>query len=150
MAFFPNFLKERYRLCKQAELRAPFRDDQIPPIKEILEVFRKNNNTWIPYLFLAECDLNLERGIICEESYQICVNKQLRDTLEWISRRVLTTIGIDNYLSIGVYTRIGTSMINKLVYQGVITKGDGMYYHDNLVRNAADLLSAITEEDLPF
>lgn len=148
MAFFPNYLKRRYQLKKQAEMRTPFNEDCIPSVKEILATYRKED-LWDPHLFLSEYDLNTQNNID-DRIYEICRNKKLHDTLWWISKKMLTTIGVDNYLTVGVYMRIGTSMINKLIDDNIISKDFGIYYHDNFVRNATDLISYTLEEDLPF
>lgn len=145
MAFFPSYLRKRYQLKKQAETRTPFHEDCIPSIKEILNSF--NDDMWEPHMFLNEYDLNSTDNV---ELYQICTNYELRKTLQWISNKILSTIGIDNSITVGVYIRISTSMINKLVDDGIITKQFGIYYHDNFVRNATDLMCIVNTEDLPF
>lgn len=148
MAFFPNYLKERYRLEISAKNRTPFPQDCIPSCEEILTIRRKNNELWEPKLFLNE--YNLSEDKIDDAIYQICTNAELRKSLEWISKRILSSFGIDNYLTMDVYVRISTSMLNKLEHDGSITKNLNILYHDNLVRNLADLLSYMNEENLPF
>lgn len=150
MAFFPNYIKRRYQLKKQAETRKAFPQENIPEYSEILNIFRQENILWEPHLFLHSNEILYTDELANDVSYKICTNIELRKVLMWISKRILSTLGIDNYLSINVYIRIGTSMLNNLVEQGCITKSENIYIHDNLVRNVSSLLSELNTENLPF
>jgi hypothetical protein len=146
--FFPNFLKTRYQLKKQAETRAPFPLDQVPTYRELLDIYREEKIDYIPQLFWE--DPNSTDEIAIEAMYKQATCSDLRETQKWICKHTLFTINIDNYLSIGVYTRIATSMLNKLEQEGVISKELNIYYHDNFVKNLAVLNSAMSLEELPF
>ncbi|WP_173431824.1 hypothetical protein [Sharpea azabuensis] len=150
MAFFPNFLKMRYQLEMQAKTRAPFPESCIPKCIDILDHYRKSNTFWFPHLFLNEYNTESTDEIVDDALYEICINEELRKVLKWISKRTISTIGIDNYLSINVYTRIGTSMLNQLVDDELLSKPLNILYHDNFVRNLADLTQEINVESLPF
>jgi hypothetical protein len=150
MAFFPNFLRKRYQLQKVAETRTPFPEENIPSILNLLEILRHDNNLWELHFFMDSCELLTLDEIANDALYQMCINPKLREALQWICNKVLLTIGVDNYLSTAVYTRIGTSMLNKLVDDGIISKELNIFYHDNFVANTASLVSAISVEELPF
>lgn len=149
MAFFPTYLKRRYQLLKQAETHAPFSESLIPNCSEILTILRQNNYAPEPHFFLYSDSLTLDE-ITNEALYEIAINPELRKVQDWIWKRMLSTIGVETYRSIDVYTRIGTSMLNKLVEEGSLSKDLNIYYHDNFVRNTADLLCEISVEELPF
>ena len=62
MAFFPTFLKKRYQLKKQAETRAPFPEENIPSIKELLQILRDENNTYVLHFFMDfYCNFTMSR-----------------------------------------------------------------------------------------
>lgn len=150
MAFFPNYIRRCYQLIKQAETRKAFPQENIPECSEILNEFRQKYSLWEPHLFLHSDEILCTDEFANDVSYKISTNFELYKVLEWISKKILSTLGIDNYLSINVYIRIGTSMLNKLVEQGCITKSENIYIHDNLVRNVSSLLSELNTENLPF
>ena len=146
--YFPNYLIQRYCWLQQAKTRKPFRKDQCPKLSIIVnELF--SNDYEEPHLFMS--DIGQDYDEIAEKaSYEYCINPELRDVFYWITKRIMSTINIDNYLSTNVYIRIGTSMLNKLVENNKLEKELNIYYHDNLVANVASLLSVLNTEDLPF
>lgn len=152
MAFFPNFLKWRYRVIHDAR-RTPIPQDHTVSCEEALKFFQKDENAFTdePYLFLSEYDLvSNENETVSDTSYKIATCPELRKVLSWISKHILYSVGIDYYMTIDVYVRIGSSMLNKLVEDGILTKDLSIIYHDNLVRNLKDLISTMNEESLPF
>ena len=150
MMYFPEHLIEYYKLYKQAGTRSTFPCENLK-IKDILRELRQHDTFWDdPHLFFCDHSHVPLDKIANDAEYEYCINPELRRVMRWISRRVLSTIGIDNYLSTNVFVRIGTSMLNKLVYNGELQKEFGIYYHDNLVSNTNCLLSVINTEDLPF
>lgn len=146
--YFPNCLNLRYIYYNRAAKTTP--KDHIS-IKEILKFFKDipNGLDNEPHLFFCPSDLQFDE-IAKNAEYEYCINPELRKTFAWISRKILSTIGVDNYLSTNVYIRIGTSMLNDLVKRNVISKEFGIYYHDNLIANTNALLSVLNTEDLPF
>lgn len=149
MAYFPNCLIDFYVWREQARTRKPFSRDQVPKLKTIIkELYSKNYNE--PHLFSCDHDPGNFDDIAALASYEYCINPDLRKTMLWISTKILSTVGKDNYLTVNVYIRIATSMINKLVDKNIISKEFGIHYHDNLVANTNALISAINTEDLPF
>lgn len=147
MAFFPNFLKTRYQLRKQAETRAPFPRDLIPHCKEILMF---NQDFFSPYIFADGIDQTERNEIGNDAMYEIAVNGELRNTLRWICKKIFASIIEENWSTTDVYIRIFTSMLNKLVNRNIIPKEFSMYYHINLIKNVNDLRFEIMTEDLPF
>lgn len=145
MAYFPNFVMWAFK-CKQEASRKPLPTNKKISLRDALEDLYKDR-FYEPHLFLNSYH---DEGVADDESYTIAVNPQLRETMLWITKHILTTIGKDTYLTINVYIRIGTSMLNKLVDNGVISKELGIYYHDNMVANTADLISELSLEELPF
>lgn len=148
MAFFPNYLRKRYQLLKQAELRTPFPEDQIPELKELIQIFQHDGIE--PHFFMDTFDLDPTNEIATEVSYKIATDPELRDVLNWICKRTLFYVIVSNYVSINVHIRIGTSMLNKLVESEHISKEMNIYIHDNFVQNLVDLQCAISTEELPF
>ena len=74
--------------------------------------------------------------------------------LTWINKKILyelpNTKGKVDDKYIWVRIRIATSMLNKLVEDGIITKDMSIEYHRRLTSNVRKILSEITVEDLPF
>lgn len=152
MAFFPNFLKWRYCVIHDA-MRTPIPQDHTVSCEEALSFFQKDKNAFIhePHLFLNEYDqISNENGITSDALYKISTSPELRKVLSWISKHILYSVGIDYYITVDVYVRIGSSMLNKLVEDGILTKDLSIAYHDNLIRNLKDLISTMNEESLPF
>ena len=147
MAFFPNYLRMRYRLEMQTKMRKPFPEDQMPKCVDIVQHYC---NDTIPHLFLSTSDPNSLDEIAVNASYQIATSPELRKILTWITRRTMSAIITGNWFSKDIYIRIGTSMLNKLVEEGKLSKDLNMYYHDNLVSNIAALYFEANSEDLPF
>ena len=52
--------------------------------------------------------------------------------------------------TVDVRVRIATSMLNKLVDQGIVPKNVSIAYHKRLTYRTGAILSAILVEDLPF
>lgn len=141
---YSEILKQRYMW------RTHTKRDQLPKLKDIIVLLKPGIlEIGEPHLFWMT-DRNLVDAVSNKYEYEYCINSELRKTMTWITKRIFNTIGIDNYLSIGVYLRIATSMLNKLVDDGVIDKDTNIYYHDNLVRNVYTLISELNTEDLPF
>ena len=152
MAFFPNFLKWRYCVIHDA-MRTPIPQDHTISCEEALSFFQKDKNAFIyePHLFLNEYDqISNENGITSDALYKISTSPEVRKVLSWINKHVLYSVGIDYYITVDVYVRIGSSMLNKLVEDGILTKDLSIAYHDNLIRNLKDLISTMNEESLPF
>ena len=152
MAFFPNFLKWRYCVIHDA-MRTPIPQDHTVSCEEALSFFQKDKNAFIhePHLFLNEYDqISNENGVTSDALYKISTSPELQKVLSWISKHILYSVGIDYYITVDVYVRIGSSMLNKLVEDGILTKDLSIAYHDNLIRNLKDLISTMNEESLPF
>lgn len=82
--------------------------------------------------------------------YEICINPDLRRIVRWVNEKIVLTLGIADYRTIGVRLRIATGMLNKLVHEGKMPKGIGILTHQALVTNLNDEISAINTQDLPF
>ena len=147
---YSDLLKRRYILYKKAK-REWKNHSQAPKLKDIITEFRNNRMLCKtdPYLFWCS-DRDLIDAVMEEYEYEYCINPELRSKMKWATEHILNMIGIDNYITVHVYIRIFTSMLNKLVDEGIISKEVGIYYHDNLVRNTMSLISDLSIEDLPF
>lgn len=82
--------------------------------------------------------------------YEIWRNKRLHDVLVWVNKKITLTLGIADYRTIGVRMRIATGMLNKLMYEGIISEKLNTKIHDNFVTTINGEFSAIETEDLPF
>lgn len=147
---YSDLLTRRYILYKKAK-REWKNHSQTPKLKDIITEFRNNRMLCEtdPYLFWCS-DRDLIDAVMEEYEYEYCINPELRNKMKWATEHILNMIGIDNYITVHVYIRIFTSMLNKLVDEGIISKEIGIYYHDNLVRNTMSLISDLSTEDLPF
>lgn len=79
-----------------------------------------------------------------------CNYSELENIIRWVNERIVFQLDISTYRTIGVRLRIATGMINKLVYDGKITKDLGMRLHYHLVRNISAETTLLCTEDLPF
>ena len=76
--------------------------------------------------------------------------------LTWINKKILYELPNVKYTPgkkgkyIDVRIRIATSMLNKLVDDGIIDKNISIAYHQRLITNVRKILSEINAEDLPF
>ena len=76
--------------------------------------------------------------------------------LTWINKKILYELPNVKYVPdkkgkyIDVRIRIATSMLNKLVDDGIIDKEIGITYHRRLITNVRRILNEINAEDLPF
>lgn len=82
--------------------------------------------------------------------YEICINPDLRQIVEWVNKKLVLQLGIIDYRTIGVRLRIATGMINKLVHEKRLSEKTGMLIHFSLVSNLNREISAINTQDLPF
>lgn len=82
--------------------------------------------------------------------YTISTSKDLRRILAWINKNLVIAAPKLRYETRWVKVRIATDMLNKLVYEGVLTKDLNIEIHSNLVQNVEELASDLYEEDLPF
>lgn len=82
--------------------------------------------------------------------YEIWRNKPLHDILVWVNRKIILTLGIADYRTIGVRMRIATGMLNKIVSEGKLSRKLAFDIHQNFVTTLNGEVSAISTEDLPF
>ena len=82
--------------------------------------------------------------------YEIWRNERLHDILVWVNEKIVLTLGIATYQTIGTRMRIAVAMMNKLVYEGVLSEkiADRIYSH--FISSLNREISAINTEDLPF
>lgn len=85
-----------------------------------------------------------------EVLYEIWRNDSLLDLLRWVNKKIVLTLGVADYRTIGVRMRIATGMLNKLVYEDKISMKIGACIHNNFVTTINREISAINTEDLPF
>ena len=89
-----------------------------------------------------------------EDNYDIIEevwrNSHLQFIVRWINRKITLCIGIETYRTLGVRVRIATSMINKLVNEGYLSKRMSMRIHYYLCENVRNESSLVTNEELPF
>ena len=85
-----------------------------------------------------------------EVLYEIWRNDSLRDLLRWVNKKIVLTLGVADYRTIGVRMRIATGMLNKLVYENRVSIKIGADIHNNFVTTINREISAINTEDLPF
>lgn len=82
--------------------------------------------------------------------YECFNNKSLIELIKWINKNVLLNLDKDSLATLGVKTRIATSMLNKLVEKGQLNKHYGILVHDILVANTVSSYYEIMDESLPF
>lgn len=82
--------------------------------------------------------------------YKCCINKDLKNIISWINKKIILKLDIHDYRTIGVRLRIATGMLNKLVHEGKLSRDVGIKVHDTLVFNLNREISAINTQDLPF
>ena len=85
-----------------------------------------------------------------EVLYEIWRNESLLDLLRWVNKKIVLTLGVADYRTIGVRMRIATGMLNKLVYEKKVSIKIGACIHNNFVTTINREISAISTEDLPF
>lgn len=85
-------------------------------------------------------------------SYKLITTRELRRINEWIAKNIIGGFGKDRQDTMLVKIRIATDMLNKLMYQKVITKEQNIYFHDCFVKNILDLYDDFNNEleELPF
>lgn len=82
--------------------------------------------------------------------YEILRNKDLENFLRWFNLKIILVLDFASYETIGVRLRIATGMLNKLVYEGKLSKKLGIKIHNNFVAIVSSESSKIRTEDLPF
>ena len=82
--------------------------------------------------------------------YDMFSTPDIKPLIRWVNTRIVLTLGLTDYRTIGVRMRIATGMLNKLVYDKKVSRKLAIIIHDTLISNLNDELSAINTEDLPF
>lgn len=82
--------------------------------------------------------------------YEIWRNERLHGILTWVNEKIVLMLGLADYRTIGVRMRIATAMLNKIVYEGHLSKKIADRIHYNFVSSLNDEISAINTQDLPF
>ena len=93
----------------------------------------------------------LDNGEIDDEIlYEIWRNEDLLKQLQWANENIVLVLDYATYKTIGVRLRILTAQLNKLVYEGKLSRKLNTKIHMNLVTTISGESSAIRQEDLPF
>ena len=82
--------------------------------------------------------------------YECFNNKSLLGLIKWINKNILLNLSTDSFATIGVKMRIATSMLNKLVNKGQLSKQYAILAHDIFVANTVGLYYEMKDEELPF
>lgn len=82
--------------------------------------------------------------------YELFSTPDIKPLIKWINTRIVLTLGLADYRTIGVRMRIATGMLNKLVYDKKVSKRLAITIHDTLISNLNDEIAAINTQDLPF
>lgn len=145
---YSEHIINRYRLYLNAK-RCKIHGQQKIELGQIINEFKNDPVLFEigdPYLFFC-ADREFKND---EHEYKYCICPELRKVFKWIYRHVYEALDLQKLLTLGVYIRISTDMLNNLVNDATITKEAGIYYHDNLIRNVNSVIYALNTEDLPF
>ena len=82
--------------------------------------------------------------------YEIWQNERLHDILIWVNKKIVLSLGIADYRTIGVRIRIATGMLNKIVYEGHLSQKIADRVYGNFISSLNREISAINTQDLPF
>lgn len=77
-------------------------------------------------------------------------NNTFKQWINWVNKRIVLFIGIEDYRTIDVRLRIATNMLNNMVRDKEISRDLAIKIHSNLITNVKREMSAINTEDLPF
>jgi len=145
---YSDHIINRYRLYLNAK-RSKIHGQQKIELGQVINEFKNDPvlfETVDPYLFFCT-DREFKND---EHEYRYCVCPELRKVFKWIYSHVYEALDLQKLLTLGVYIRISTDMLNNLVNDATITKEAGIYYHDNLIRNINSVIYALNAEELPF
>ena len=87
-------------------------------------------------------DEDLDYKITCEKFN----NPAFLDWINWVNKKIVLSIGKEDYRTIDVRVRIAANMLDKIYTQ----KKFSTMLHGNLIYNVRREMSAINTEDLPF
>lgn len=120
-----------------------------PSVKEIL----MEKPSMIPCVMY--CNVISTLDYIAEEAtYTYCTKSEVRKVGEWIHKNLVIEMpNMKNRKTVDVKLRIAVDMLNKLEYNGIITKDINLFYFHNIVTNLLDLWVCIhlaQYNELPF
>lgn len=105
--------------------------------------------------FVLWCNTISTLDYIAEDaSKELWTNKELLKILRWIEKNIILKIECDKISTIHVKIRIAVDMLNKLQFNGTISKDLNLFYFHNVVSNCLDLYFDVfgsnTNNELPF
>ena len=148
----------KYRMCVFSNYLDPLREENLialtddPKPSEVYDALRIAYNQGAPGILnntrmIAPITEEEDNYDIIEEVWR---NSHLQFIVRWINRKITLCIGIETYRTLGVRVRIATSMINKLVNEGYLSKRMSMRIHYYLCENVRNESSLVVNEELPF
>lgn len=141
---FSKYLIARHMLILQAKYRCKQKEEDFD-VESALTTFNKD----CPGVFTES--LILANQVMREEiSYKIATTSKLRNVLHWVNKNIVMKAHSDSPYTLDVRVRIATSMLNKLVEEGVISKDMNLVIHQNMVSNVSDMKWSLQVDDLPF
>lgn len=82
-------------------------------------------------------------------AYKACFTN-VRKLSKWITEKLILTITQDNYITTNVKLRIAVDMMNRLEYEGTISKNTALIYFSNIIANIKELKNNVEMDKLPF
>ena len=107
------------------------------------------------YPQIMYCHVISTLDYIAEEAfYTLCTNKEVRKVAEWVCEHIVNQMKQDfKRQTTNVKIRIAVDMLNKLEYEGKISKELNLFYFDNIVTNCQELWFDVhfaPLDELPF
>lgn len=148
ISVFSNHIIERCVLYQMTSQRKPRDKIETPTLSEAIDFYIKKFD-YEPRLLLS---LHPENEIADSEiSYKCATKPELHTLIRWTSKNILLCVKKDWKIQTrNVKFRIMTGMLNILAKCGCISKEEGIYIHDNIVKNMQCLSNDLMFSDLPF
>lgn len=102
----------------------------------------------VPQVLYCDTAPELQEGVD-KAAYKACFTN-VRKLSKWITEKLILTIAQDNYITTNVKLRIAVDMMNKLEYDGTLSKNITLIYFNNIVSNIKKLQGDIMMDELPF
>ena len=118
------------------------------PLNKQYEVLRNESKRIIVNTVSLKCiEGKTSYWKLSEQNYLTKIwNTDIIKAVEWANRNIILNLGLHNYRTIEVMTRIFTGML----YKCDVDKEILIKIHDNFVRNVREEHYKLINEDLPF